>query len=375
MIPTAIQLHEMYHYRKPTRLAIGVITPVSLETQGGMQTSAMALINQLKKMGHAVVVYSANKQSGDWNVFGGTGFIPKLNLDVIHVHHIAMSGRYTSLLKRRFPHTSVVTTVHGLFASDPEYCRLRWSVSEPARQLLRIVPGKYLEKKSISKADYVITPSERIYGICKRINGKCQIIPNGIDMDMFTPQASFRQGSQVHILCPGRLFEERGQIYLIKALPEILKSVDCHVTFMGGYDPAYLDQILTTANKLGVSKKITVRDSVPYTQTPLMYRLFDLIAFPALMESFGMSIVENLALSNVVVASNVENIPNLIQHEENGLLVPPANPGELARAVIRGLTDKPLINKIRSNARNSVMKYDIITIAKQVDWIYHEVLP
>jgi glycosyltransferase involved in cell wall biosynthesis len=87
-----------------------------------------------------------------------------------------------------------------------------------------------------------------------------------------------------------------------------------------------------------------------------------------------MSIVENMALGNVVVASNVENIPNLIQHEENGLLVPPADPEELARAVIRGLTDNPLINKIRSNARNSVMKYDIVNVAKQVERIYHEVV-
>jgi glycosyltransferase involved in cell wall biosynthesis len=371
---TVPQLHEMYHYRKSTRFVIGVVTPVSLDAQGGMQTSALALINQLKKIGHAVIVYSANKQSDDWSVFGGINFISRINLDVLHVHHIAMSGRYAALLKRRFPGTPVVTTVHGLFASDPGYCKLRPSVSEPVRQLLRIVPGKYFERKSVSASDYVIAPSERIYSICNGINADCQIVPNGIDMDMFTPQIPSSQNLQIQILCPGRIFEERGQIYLIKALPEILKSIDCHVTFIGGSDQGYRDQILTTANKLGISKKITILNPIPYADTPRLYSRFDLIAFPTLAESFGMSIVENMALGNVVVASNVENIPNLIQHEENGLLVPPADPEELARAVIRGLTDNPLINKIRSNARNSVMKYDIVNVAKQVERIYHEVV-
>ena len=355
-------------------LDIGIVTPTSLQNQGGMETSTSLLVNELRRIGHHVIHLSPNKSASSWNVFGGVGFVSNdISVDVFHVQQTDMSVRYASLLKRKFPSIPVITTVHGLISTNKDYCKLRLSPTEPARQLLRIIPGKHFERESITASDCVVTPSMQIYRDCLWWNPNCKVIPNGIDMQMFSQMQRIGNDSP-RILCPGRIFEERGQIYLIEALPIILKSIDCTVTFVGGKSDAYFNKVLSRAIELGVENHISFMNPVAYTDTPELYRAYDLIVIPTLAESFGMTIVENLALGNVVVASNVENIPNIITDGENGLLVNPKQPMELTSAIIRGITDISLRNTIYTNARKSVLEYDISDVAERMEEVYRSVM-
>ena len=87
-----------------------------------------------------------------------------------------------------------------------------------------------------------------------------------------------------------------------------------------------------------------------------------------------MAILENMAMGNVVVASDVGGIPNLIDDGINGLLVEPQNPHALAAAIIRGLTDRELRRKIWENAPRKAALFDIQKTAENVEKIYRMVL-
>jgi glycosyltransferase involved in cell wall biosynthesis len=67
---------------------------------------------------------------------------------------------------------------------------------------------------------------------------------------------------------------------------------------------------------------------------------FDCFVLPSLSEGLSSSILSAMAASLPVIATNVGGIPELIEHEQNGLLVPPANPVSLAQAIQR-LVDNP----------------------------------
>jgi glycosyltransferase involved in cell wall biosynthesis len=68
--------------------------------------------------------------------------------------------------------------------------------------------------------------------------------------------------------------------------------------------------------------------------------IFDIFVLPSLNEGMGRVLVEAMAAGKPVVASQVGGIPDLVQHGENGLLVPPGDEQALAEA-IRQLIDDP----------------------------------
>jgi glycosyltransferase involved in cell wall biosynthesis len=57
-----------------------------------------------------------------------------------------------------------------------------------------------------------------------------------------------------------------------------------------------------------------------------------------------------------VVATNISAIPELVVEGETGLLVPPAQPEKMARALIRLLTDIPLRKQVIESARKHVIQ-------------------
>jgi glycosyltransferase involved in cell wall biosynthesis len=61
----------------------------------------------------------------------------------------------------------------------------------------------------------------------------------------------------------------------------------------------------------------------------------DVMVSASLSEPFGQVIVEALAAATPVVATNVGGVPEIIDHEETGLLVPPGDPEVIERAVLR----------------------------------------
>ena len=78
------------------------------------------------------------------------------------------------------------------------------------------------------------------------------------------------------------------------------------------------------------------RDDVPAVTAAL-----DVAVLPSYREAQGLSILEAMALSRPVVASNVGGIPEMITDGETGLLVPPHDADALATALIRLLRDHP----------------------------------
>ena len=93
----------------------------------------------------------------------------------------------------------------------------------------------------------------------------------------------------------------------------------------------------------------------------------DLIVQPSLSETFGIAILENMSLGNVIIASSVGGIPEIIDDGINGLLVPPANPEFLADKIIVALTDTELREKIKRNAPIKASRFDISKITDRYE--------
>ena len=78
------------------------------------------------------------------------------------------------------------------------------------------------------------------------------------------------------------------------------------------------------------------------------------VAIPSHWEGFGLVAAEALAAGTPVVASNTSSLPEIVRHEQEGLLVPAREPAALATALIRLLKDPVLRAQLGRNGAERV---------------------
>ena len=100
-----------------------------------------------------------------------------------------------------------------------------------------------------------------------------------------------------------------------------------------------------------------------------------LVVVPSRMESLPTTVKEAFYLNVPVIGTDVGGIPELIKHNETGLIIPPENPSKLAEAVNELLSDKEKLKKLAANGNNFIinnMTWDVI-LPKYVEF-YEELL-
>ena len=110
-------------------------------------------------------------------------------------------------------------------------------------------------------------------------------------------------------------------------------------------------------------------DQVAFTgareDVPRLLAAADLFVLPSLTEALPTVLAEAMAAGLPIVATTVGGIPEMTRHGEAALLVPPADPGALAAAVCRLLSNPRQAAAMgRSGRRLVAARFDIRTQAK-----------
>ncbi len=90
--------------------------------------------------------------------------------------------------------------------------------------------------------------------------------------------------------------------------------------------------------------------------------------------AYPVKVLQYLAMGKPVVATNTPGVAQIIKHGENGLLVNPDAPEEMAKAFLRIYEDTELREKLEQNVRQSVLKYDWSMINEKIDRALSELL-
>ena len=101
----------------------------------------------------------------------------------------------------------------------------------------------------------------------------------------------------------------------------------------------------------------------------------DLFVLPSLFEGLPVSILEAMAAGKPVISSAIGGTNEAVIDGQTGLLVPPGNPAELARAVTCLLSNPTLAAQMAANARARVeQEFSAEMMVQRVDAIYEELL-
>lgn len=162
--------------------------------------------------------------------------------------------------------------------------------------------------------------------------------------------------------------KHKGQFYLIEAARQLQQSCP-QIQFIllgSGYDEQQLKQQAKGLKNIEFTGFVT--DVGSYLQS------FDLFAFPSLQEGLGSILLDAMQAELPIVGSDVDGIPDIIQHNENGLLVPPADSAALAKAIMTLYNDADLRCRLVQSAKQRLSDYSPANIADDYLNIYQSLL-
>jgi len=202
------------------------------------------------------------------------------------------------------------------------------------------------------------------------------LIYNGVDLERYDHQEpcctlrdeyGIEPGSQL-VGVVARLEPEKGHPTLLAAWPSVLRRVPTAYLLVIG-EGSQCDGLRRQAAALRIAHRVVFtgrRDDIPAVTAAL-----DVAVLPSYREAQGLSILEAMALSRPVVASNVGGIPEVIEDGVSGLLVEPHDADGLAQAISRLLLDHQLADMIGRAGHDVVRaKFCLDHMVAEVSAIY-----
>lgn len=220
----------------------------------------------------------------------------------------------------------------------------------------------YLDKLLLNKFDKIIVVSEALkkeLSDSKIPLRKISVISNGIEASRFDASVDVRQirkslsinEDEYVVGTVGRLTEEKGHKYLLKAVRTILKIYPKTKFLIVGEGP--LRKRLEF-----LSKKLEIENNVIFTgiqkDIPSIIAAMDIFVLPSLDEGLPMALLEAMAARKPIIASNIGGIPKAVQNDQTGLLIRPADVEQLSEAILKLLGDKEKASFLAKNGYDKV---------------------
>ena len=215
----------------------------------------------------------------------------------------------------------------------------------------RVKLTRRLQKLWWSWTRNLICCSEFLRGICVGRYGvpgdKAILIYNalhGLDPEAVTEtpeQARIELGldpERRYLLTICRLMVWKGVDGIIRALEGLPDDVDLLVAGDGDMQEAWT----ALAAERGLGERVRFLGNVPHAQIPLYIRASDVFVLNSEYEGLSHTLIEVTTLGTPAVCTGVCGNPEVVEHEVNGLLVPPKDDEALREALARMLGDEDL---------------------------------
>jgi glycosyltransferase involved in cell wall biosynthesis len=162
--------------------------------------------------------------------------------------------------------------------------------------------------------------------------------------------------SRVRISCLGQLGQRKGTQELIEALSSLAYRPDWVATIAGD---GKVQESQAQVQSAGISDRVSIPGWLDAVAASDLLRRTDLLVLPSFSENLPMVILEAFAHGLPVVTTPVGAIPEVVEHERNGLLVPAGDVAALRDALRRLLDDTSLRQRLGETAkRDHTEKYD-----------------
>ncbi|WP_328364238.1 glycosyltransferase family 4 protein [Streptomyces sp. NBC_00445] len=362
--PSVVYAPHILHVTQPVEgdIARAVTALVAAQLAAGLRVTVACpeggtLAEGLRALDCTVVRWDATRSPGHRlpdEVRRLTLLLREVRPDLVHAHSVkagvaarlAVHGRMPTVFQ---PHTWSFAGADGVVAQ----LAVGWE-RFGARWATRVLCVSEAERRA----------GER-YGITAR----WRVIPTGVDTDRFRPEGErARSGEGPVVVCVGRLCRQKGQDVLLQAWPEVVRQVPGARLVLVGDGP--------DAQRLRAGAPASVEFAGAPADTAAWYRAADVVVLPSRLPGIGLAPLEAMACARPVVVTNVDGARETLPPGHlPSCLVPPEDPGALARAVTALLRDEPLRTALGAQARAHVLvAHDLRHATDAVIDVYRELL-
>ncbi len=312
--------------------------------RGGIASSLWHLLPALNKQ-------AGNEVSGA--VFYEKGWFGELLEDEgISLEHLQMSHKYDPrvLLKliRLFKGHDIVHA-HGwpiiffvalasLFVSKPQFVLSEHSVTNGRRRPL----FKWFDRWIYSRFDQIVAVSGAVADSLEQwqpqIAGKITVIYNGINSAYFQtaePKAEIRRRLNLDestpvIFASGNFRFAKGFDLLLQSMAELVDKFS-QAGVVGNSLPVLVitGEGVLQQSMAELAEQLGLADQVRFlgfrTDMPEILRAADLFVLSSRWEGCPMVVLESMGLGVPILATDVGGVPELIFHDQTGIIIPPGN--------------------------------------------------
>lgn len=325
------------------------------------------MISKLRQMGIKTHVISTERPFDFTKWKKVKDLLKAEQINILHAHGTrAFSNTFWAAKQLELP---IIYTVHG------------WSFH--ADQPFLIKTYRTLgEKFLINKADITVCVSDNNLMEGQQLfdMSRATVIKNGINLKKFDRMSSFKDiraefGIAKDTVLVGyiaRITAQKDPITLLKAIAAVPSEVNLHFLIVG--EGNMKEEALKLANELNILPRVTFVDF--REDIPDILKAIDIYCLPSLWEGLSIGLLEAMAMGKAIIATAIDGTKEVIDHMQNGLLIPPMSPEKLAESFVLLATDKDLRDSLSSEAQQRIQEnFNVEKMTRQVETLYQKVLP
>lgn len=256
--------------------------------------------------------------------------IRDFNPDIIHAHSATAPGFIGLLLKKKY----------GL----PLVCSLRGSD-------INLYPNyggltMHMTREVINKSDALISVSAALKEAANAIapsKKQIKIIYNGCDQNSFARQPEQRSlmrsklsiGLKEKVLAfVGNISEDKGVFELLRAFQSVLSKNNCiRLLLAGSGDKKDISEFNLLISSLHLKPKVNWLGKLAHAEIASLMSSADIFVFPSHHEGLPNAVLEAMSCGLPIIATRIGGIPEAVEHNQSGLLVPAKDVSALANAI------------------------------------------
>jgi glycosyltransferase involved in cell wall biosynthesis len=273
--------------------------------------------------------------------------------EVVHYRSV-WSGWPLAQQKRRYEYKTLFE-VNGLQSVELKY---HYPALRESDLLAKI---REQELATLALSDAIICPSDvtRAYLTSLGVSAKrITVIPNGVSTKDFQvaplPPAD---GHTPTILYIGTLADWQGLEMLIEAMPIVLQAREAKVRIVGRGRKRSRKLLAKQIRKLGLEAHVSIEPAVPHHDIPALIASADVCVAPLALNDRNVTqgccplkVIEYMAIGRPLVAANLPVVRELAREDVDALFFAPNDAPDLARQIVRLLSDRALAEKLATNA-------------------------
>lgn len=191
------------------------------------------------------------------------------------------------------------------------------------------------------------------------------VLPNPVELMPTAKQAVVAN----KLLFLGRVEKNKGIDELLEAVALLKPAFPNIKLAIGGEGD--LDRIKQKAEALGIQNHIELLGWLTPEKKYLHLQQASIFVLPSYEEGLPMAMLEAMSMAKAVVVTAVGGIPSVVEHNVNGLLIPPRDVTALADALTKLLSNKTLQEELGSHARAIIASdYASSVVADKLSAIY-----